>query len=696
MKSSQQEILEEAKERFEEAKAFWEPNYRQGEEDYKFLFGFNQWDDAYVADRRKDGRPCLTLNLLKPYADQVINDMRQSRPSIRVSPVDDKSDVDTAEVFAGIIRNIERQSKANIAYDTAAINAVASGIGWLRIKTDYCDSLSFDQEIYIDRVLDFRSIYMDPNSKNLDGSDMEYCFVYVDVPEEQFEELYPDADKQSFDESWSTEETVRIAEYFYKEYKTYTIYKTDRGVITKQEAELLQEAGEVFQVLDQRETQIPVIKWVKMTSNDILEENEWPGRYIPIVPVFGVELYNDGKREFHSLIRQGKDAQKLYNWYGSYDAETVALQPKNPWIGPLGSFESTPNKWAQANNKNYAFLEYDPVYDDNGQRIEPPQRQQPYQGSPHITQKLMTARDDIRLALGMPEAMMGQRSNEISGVAVKNRQIEGDNATFHFADNRAVSITHTGVILVDLIPKLYSEKKIARIIGDDGEEKTVPLNQPYIKDETGIRAVKPGEQYQGIYDLKSGKYDVVCDVGPSYSSKRQQAADTLIQVTQAQPELFSVVGDLLFKAMDIPYSQEISDRLRANMDPSILGDDPMAAKLQQASQAMKQLEDQLMTLSAALEDKKKDTKFEQAVKVQELELKRDELQIKAAETQATIEKIKAETQNINQAALAPVSQAIMEIAGQVQDVGQALDMILSLEEATGTPQVPVIPSVEQT
>lgn len=690
MKESQQEILEEAKERFEEAKTFWSENYRQAEEDYKFLFGFNQWDDAYAAHRKQNGHPCLTLNLLKPYADQVINDIRQARPAIRVSPVDDKADVDTAEIYGGIIRNIERQSKANIAYDTAAVNAISAGLGWIRVKTDYCDPLSFDQEVSIDRVLDFRSVYMDPNSKCLDGSDMEYCFVYVDIPEEEFEELYPDADKDSLDDNWSTEETVRIAEYFYKEYKTYTIYKTDKGVVTRQEAELLKESGIDFQIIDQRETVIPTVKWVKMTSNDILEENEWPGKYIPIVPVFGVELYNNNKREFHSLIRQGKDAQKLYNWYASFDAEVVALQPKAPWIGPLGSFESTPNKWAMSNNNNYAYLEYDIVYDENGQRVEPPQRQQPYQGSPHITQKLMTARDDIRLALGMPEAVMGQRSNEISGIAVKNRQIEGDNATFHFSDNLATAISHVGCILVDLIPKLYSERKIARIIGTDGTEETVPVNQPYVKDETGIRPARAGEQYQGIYDLKSGKYDVVCDVGPSYSSKRQYAADTLIQVTQAQPELFGVVGDLLFKSLDMPYSQEIADRLRANMDPAILGDDPMAGKLQAASQAMKQLEDQLMTLSAALDDKKKDQKFEQAVKFQELELKRDELQIKAAETQAQIEKIKAETQNINAQALAPVSQAIMDIAGQVQDVGQALDLILTLEEGAGgqSPEIP--------
>lgn len=688
MNDKQAEILEEAKERFNAAEAFWSEPYTAGYEDYLFRFGLNQWSDEYVAERKADGRPCLTLNLLDPYANQVINDIRQSRPAIRVSPVDDKADVDTADIYSGIIRNIERQSKANIAYDTAAMNSVSAGIGWIRIRTDYCDPMSFDQEIIIDRVLDFRSAYIDPNSNKLDGSDAEYAFIFADIPEEQFEEQYKDAQKEDFQsKEWNTEESVRIVEYFYKDYKSIKIFQTDNGIITAEEKALLEEAGIPFQVIDERDTQIPIIKWCKLTQSQVLEEGEWLGEYIPLIPVFGVEQFIGGRRTFSSLIRQGKDAQKMYNYWNSLDTEIVALQPKAPWVGPVGSFESTPNKWAMANNKNYAFLEYDIVYDDNQQRAEPPSRQPPIQGSAHIMQKAISARDDIRLALGMPEANMGQRSNEISGVAVKNRQIEGDNATFHFMDNLACSMTHVGVVIVDLIRKIYSRRKIARILGDDGEAETVPINQPFVKTEKGLQPAKDG-RYDGIYDMKAGKYDVVVDVGPSYSSKRQQAADTLIQVTQAKPELFDVVGDLMFRSMDIPFSAEIADRIKASMPPELLGDDPQAAKLQQAASAIKQLEDQLLTLSAALDEKKKDQNFENSLKVKELELESEKVRISAAETAAKIEKMRAETQNINEQALLPVTQAILEIAGQVQDVGQALDIILSADEgeATSAPQ----------
>lgn len=679
--SDNSELLDEALEKFEIAKTYWSSNYEKAKEDYLFRYGIGQWDDAYVADRRASGRPCLTLNLMNSYANQVINDIRQSRPAIRVSPVDDKADVDTAEIYSGIIRNIERQSKANIAYDTAASNAVSAGIGFIRISTDYADPMSFDQEIFINRVLDFSSVYIDPNSTELDGSDAEFAFAYVDIPCDEFEERFPDAIAQE-----DEKESVRVIEYFYREYDSYKIYKTPQGVITAAEKDLLEETGLPIEVLDERETLIPKIKHCVLTEDEILEANDWVGKYIPIVPVFGLEYFKDDKRVFESLIAQAKDAQKMHNYWNSFDTELVTLQPTAPFIAPVGSFETTPNKWQSANIKNYAYLEYDPVYDENGQLLPPPQKQMPIQGSAHIMQKCVMSREDVGFILGMPPAVMGQKSNELSGVAVRNRQVEGDNATFHFIDNLACAISHVGVILVDLIQKLYSERKIARIIGLDSEEKTVPINQPYVKDETGIRPAKQGEQFQGVYDLNAGKYDVVCDIGASFSSKRQEAADTLIQVTQAQPELFGVVGDLLFKSLDIPYGQEIADRLKANMNPALFGDDPQAAKLQEASAQIAELQDQLTTLSAALADKKKDEKFNQQLELQKIELDRTELEIKAAETAAKIAQMNAQTQNINEQALAPVLQAITEIATNVQDVGQALDLILTNEEqALGEP-----------
>jgi hypothetical protein len=314
--------------------------------------------------------------------------------------------------------------------------------------------------------------------------------------------------------------------------------------------------------------------------------------------------------------------------------------------------------------------------------LPPPQKQPPVQGSPAMMQEAMSARDDIRLAIGMPPANMGQPDNAISGVAIRNRQIEGDNATFHFIDNLASSITHLGCILVDLIPKIYKKPQIQRILGLDGQEDMVPINQPFVKDDEGN--LKPTDQanYDGIYDLKAGSYDVVCDVGASYSSRRQEMSDKMIEITQARPELFEVVGDLLFDALDMPMSAEIAERLRAVMNPEVLGDDPQAKKLQSAAQTIQQLQEQLKNLDAALQDKKKDAQFEQQYKIQELQLERDKLAIEAQKAQASIAKMQSESiENTAQAQKerAETAQIISELQFQIQDVAQAFNEFLDFE-----------------
>lgn len=690
-----------AKQHWEDCRVVYDTQYEECLDNWKFLHGIGQWDDYALKARQKDHRPCLTLNQMLPYAMQVVNDIRQARLAILVSPVDDKADIDTAEIYQGIIRNIERQSAADKAYISASLNAIGAGIGWFRVRTDYADPDSFDQEIFIDRVLDFTSVYLDPQSQELDGSDAEYGFIRVDYSKERFEELFPDADSVSWDDA-SGKDEVCVVEYFCKKYKKTKIYKIQlvdgsEQVITQEQKDLLDEDGTVQYIeLDSRDTEYPyVMHYVLNGSDEPISETEFPSKYIPLIPVVGEEVYIDGKREFHSLIKQGKDAQRMYNYYNSMETELNALQPKAPLIGAVGSFRSDVERWQTANSANYPFLEYDIVHDEQGQRVEPPRRLEPYQGNPALFQGAMRAKEDIRLAIGMPNANMGQQGNEVSGIAIRNRQIEGDNATFHFIDNLSVSISFLGKILVDMIPRLYSERKITRILGEDGVEKNVPVNTPFVKEGGIERPVKLNEnKYDGIYQLGVGKYDVVCDVGASYSSKRQETADKLIEVVQARPELMAVVGDLIFEALDLPMGKEVADRLKSQMPPELLGEDPMAEKLKAADAAMQQLQDQLMTYQAALDNKKKDTEFEQHVELKKLDIENRKLAIEAQKTAAEIEKMRAETTNFDMEAVQALGGAVQGLFAEFNDVKEAMDAILTAkemeleEQATGAPQAP--------
>lgn len=700
---------QEVKERWQECRDHFDVLYNDCEDDWRFLYGENQWDEKARSARDKGSRPCLTLNQLLPYAHQVVNDIRQARMAIRVTPVDSNADIETAEVLAGIIRNIEAQSNADSVYTTASMNAVGAGVGWIKVKTDYADIDTFDQEIYLDRILDFRSVYLDPCSDKIDGSDAEYAFVLDSYTKDRFEEIYPDAQAVSFDDRFSEDEIV-IAEFYYKKYKNDTIHQIrlidgSIQVINNEQKNAIDEDGTViYELLAERKVEIPYVKkCIYSGAEDPLEEEEFPCKYIPLVPVIGEEVYIDNKREFHSLIRQAKDAQQMYNYWKSASTEFIALQPKAPWIAPNGSFQSYPNKWANSNTENFAFLEYDIVYDDQGQRVEPPTRAQPIQGSPAMMQEAMGARDDIRLAIGMPQSNMGEAAGEISGIAIRNRQIEGDNSTFHFVDNLAASISQVGRILVDMIPRVYSERQVMRIIGEDGEEKNIPVNQPYVKQEGEIRAARRNEPATGIYDLSIGKYDVVCDVGASYSSKRQETADKLIQLINAKPEIADITADLLFEALDLPMNKEIAERIRATMDPTLLAEDPQVARLKEAETVIKGLQERLMNYEAALQDKKENEQHKQNVDLKKLQNDSAKIRIDAETARADIQKTLAETRQIrvetgtqgretNAETIQILTETISNLTGRIDDIGSAVGVIIDAKESE---QVPFEPDLSE-
>lgn len=689
-----QEILEDAKKCVEKCNTFYSRIFEEGRDDKDFVNGVNQWDGAEKNRRDIDGLPSLVLNQVKPFCQQVINDIRQARPAIRVVPVDNYADKDTADVFSGIIRNIEYQSKASDAYDTGAKNAVEAGIGWIKVRVDYASEYSFDQEIYIDRIINHEGAMLDPNAKNIDGSDAVYGFTIEDIDKDEFEKLYPEADCVGFDIGfWSTDNTVRVIDYYYKDYEDRTIYLVEKsengieveGVIDEEEKKILEEEGVSFEVIDERKIRRPKIKQCLLTQNEILSSTEWLGKYIPIVPIIGDEVSVEGRRYFHSLIRQAKDAQRMYNYWKSCSTALIALQPKAPITGPVGSFASFPDEWANANRLNLPFLEWDPVYDENGNLLPPPKREPPIQGSPALMQEAISAREDISLSMGITPANMGRQDNAISGIAVRNRQISGENATFHFIDNLASSISHVGCILVDLIPKIYKKPQMRRILGEDSQESVVPINQPFEKDEDGNLVPTQNSKYDGIYDLSAGRYDVVCDVGSSYATKRQETADKLIELTSARPELMEVVGDLIFDALDVPMSDQISERIRAVMNPEILGDDPQAQKLQAAAAQIQELQEQLKNFDAALQDKQKNEQFEQSYKIEELKLKRDELALDAQKAQADIAKTQSEIINNDaqtQQERIENAQLIVQLQEQVADISDAMTIFLDFEEET--------------
>lgn len=600
---SDEDILSQAKKRFKDVEDAENHTRKEALEDLKFVVG-DQWPDDVKTQRNLDGRPCLTINRLPQFVRQITNDQRQNRPSIKVYPVDSKADVDTANVIQGMIKHIEYNSNADLAYDTAFEAAVRMGRGFFRILTDYSSPESFDQEIIIRMIENAFTVYFDPFSIEPDGSDATYALVVEDVSKATFKTMYPDAKLSSMDDwsslgsnsqGWISNDTARVAEYFVKDYKRKKIALLSNGDVIDmpdEDANLgVDEAGKPIVIKDTRYAEVPVIKWYKFSGNEILEKKDWPGYWIPIVPVYGDKLNVDGKKIFEGIIRHAKDPQRMYNYWSSNETEVIALAPRAPFVGVAGQFEGYEEKWRDANKRNFPYLEYNPV-DINGSPAAPPTRnvyEPPVQA---ITQAKAFSADDLKATTGIYDSALGSLGVEQSGIAIQRRNTQSQTSNYHFIDNMTRALRHTGRIIVDLLPAIYDTARAVRILKDDGTSEMTAINQ--------IFTDKKGQSKR--YDLSIGKYDVVVETGPSYATKRIEAAHSIEKVIQSYPQLMQIAGDLLISNMDWPGAKELGDRLKKTIPPDLLEDDNQPQIPPQAQAQMQQMQSMIVSLTKSLND----------------------------------------------------------------------------------------------
>ena len=537
-------------------------NRQEALEDLKFVSGGDQWPVDLQNSRNLESRPVLTINKLDGYCRQVTNQQRQQRPRIKVHPTNTQADVKTAEIIEGICRHIEINSNADNAYDTAFDHAVRMGWGYWRVTTDYVKQDSFDQEIFIEAIQNPFTVYFDPNSEAVDGSDADRCLITTMMSKAKFRELYPDSDDgSSFTQrgtgdsqsEWITKEDIRIAEYFYTVREPAKLVKLSdgtQGFMDKDMKDRMALAG--LTVVDERDSYKKVIKWKKLTAIEVIEERDWPGSYIPVVPVYGRHIVIGDKRKKFGMVRHAKDAQRMYNFWQTTVTESVALAPKAKWLMAEGQDEGHETEWAAANIKSFPLLRYKQT-DIDGQPAPPPQRLQPEPPPSGVMAASAMINQDIATLMGIFDPSQ-QLPGNISGKALNGQQQQVDLTNFDFYDNLTKSISQTGTIILDLIPKIYDSQRVMRIIGDDGKPDLVNINEPK-QDAQGI--------YTILHDMTVGEYDVVMDTGPGYNSKRQEAVDAMVKLLNVDPALMQQAGDLIFRNMDFPGADIIADRLAA-------------------------------------------------------------------------------------------------------------------------------------
>jgi hypothetical protein len=644
-------VIEEAKQFLRFCSENDSNNRVEALDDLKFAGG-DQWPVEIQNSRLLESRPYLTINKIDAYCRQISNQQRQQRPRMVAHGMNTESDEKVAEVITGILRHIENQSDADAAYDNAFEFAVRMGWGYWRILYDFPRPDSMEQEIYVKRIENPFMVYFDPNSNEPDGSDAEKCLITEVISKESFRKMYPGADDGGgfnprgtgdSQSEWITKEDIRIAEYFYTEHIRTKLYLLSDGTTCYEDEKpseiMMQDAG--VYVVSKRETIKKQIKWCKLTGMQVLEQRDWPGRFIPVVPVYGQQLIVDSKKKKFGLTRMAKDPQRMYNFWSTALTESVALAPKAKFLLAEGQDEGHEMEWNTANIKSMPVLRYKQT-DSDGKPAPVPTRIQPEPPPTGMVTALQGLNSDLMAVVGIYDPAQLPQGMQ-SGKALNGQQQQTDMTNFHYYDNLTRSIRQSGRICLDLIPHIYSNERVMRIIGADGKGELVSINQK-AQDEMGVEKV--------LNDVTVGEYDIVMETGPGYASKRQEAVTSMMTLLTADPNLMQQAGDLVFRNMDFPGADIIADRLAAanplaQIDEKADIPPQVQMQLAQSQQVIQQLQQQIqqMTLDmkygASIKQQQEQAATER--KAMELQVRREDTQMRT-DTQAHDTVIKTQTQ----------------------------------------------------
>ncbi|RLC24900.1 MAG: hypothetical protein DRH93_03330 [Deltaproteobacteria bacterium] len=521
---------------------------KQGQDDIEFING-KQWEKDVIEQRGK-GRLCLTINKLPTFLDQIDGDIRLNTPALKVKAVDDHSDPDTADVLEGIIRYIQRNSRANKIHSWAGLHAAAGGRGAWRVLTGFVSDASMEQEIILKRISDAYSVYYDPAAEDDDKQDGGYFILAVSMTKEEYKEEYGkdpvdfDLEGDEFDH-WHSDNRVTIVEYFYKvKGKTHTLYQDNEyNVFTDKEAVDMGYSEEELKAFESREVTSDKIEWIKADGKKILDRERVPGSMFPVVLTWGKQLSVKGKIETRGIARHAKDSVRLYNYSRSNEAESISLQPKQPYLMPDVCMTSKQQKiWDKANDENYPYL---PYHVDPEHPSLRPIRERPPSASSGNLQQLQIADSEMRDTIGIQKAALGQEGNETSGVAIQKRKQESDTGQYAFLDNLGDAIVTEGKIILSMIPEIITFPTQRKILGKDMKEKVIAVNQ------------------EGGIDLTTGKYDIDMSPEGSYSTQREEFQEKLESLLPQIPdEQRAVISDIMFEMQDFHRADDVAARLK--------------------------------------------------------------------------------------------------------------------------------------
>jgi hypothetical protein len=533
-------------------------NRKAALEDKKFVAG-EQWDPIVLQQRA--GLPCLTINTIPQFTAQVVGDWRLNRVAVKVLPAED-GDRNVASVRADLIRSIETQSRASRVYDNAFESMVQCGDGAFRVSVQYANEDVFDQEIGIQPIEDALSVVWDRLSVDPTGKDAMHCFVDDLMPLKEFKRHWPEADPSTLNdrdrknlaaEGWCDHGTVRVTEHWRIIERKRLLALFEDGSVRALEAdnaeELIAKHGNPIKtrMAPCRYAQMHLVTGYKILAGPY----EWKMSRLPIIRMSGRTVSVGDRRVRFGLVRFMKDAARLRNFWRSINAEQLGYAPKAQWMATESAVEGREDSIRKAHMSRDPLLVFndEAEFGRNVQRVDPPQLQMALLNEAQINSQ------DLKDVTGIHDASLGIKSNETSGRAIMARQREGDVASITYYDNGNAAILEAGDVINQLIGQIYDGTRIVRIIGEDEATRLVAINDPHNPESP---------------NLAVGKYDVAVTTGASYTTRRVEAAQAMMEAVQVYPEMMQVAGDLIAKAQDWPGAEELAARLRKTIPPQLL------------------------------------------------------------------------------------------------------------------------------
>lgn len=671
--ADQPAVVEAALRFLKHAKATSQKQRERERNALRFQVPEHQWDDDARAARGKTtidgveipGRPILSIPKLNQPIQLILNQEKSAHLGVNVSPLNEDATDETAEVIRDLYRREEQRSRAGLARSWGFDRAVKAGFGCYRINTVFDDESSnpFDQRITWQRILYQDAVYFDPSAEEPDWSDGQEALVGSFMRASVYKRSYPKSqlaqsaegelaevfenapDWVQIAEEDGKEHAYLVAEYFRKEYTPKVWVVLDNGSFSYEDE--IPDGRSVHpdpKVGKRREIQVPTVVWSKINALEELETEELNGKYIPLIPVVGIELQPfDAERRWQGLIEPAMDGQKMFNYAASNAIETAALEPRARYHIYEGQDEGYEEMWQQANIRNFPLLKTKIVQLPGGSIAPPPTLLQTDTSKLAMSMQLLQEADNfIQASTSTFDPSLGRLpTKDRSGKAILALQEQSDAGNSHFLHNLAtVTLPYEAKVVLDLMGKIYDRPgRVAQLLDGEDTERTVMLNAPFTVDPKTKRPKRvqcpgpnghmqfaecgdsrvPGDAK--TYDLRKGAYGHAVTIGKSWQTRLQQGEAEIGQILQSNPGLMPLVGPTYFKFRDFPGSKEIAEllkKMRAQQYPFLEQkegeQDPQQAQaqLQQMQQQMQMLQQQLQQAGQIIQTKQ----IEQGAKVE--------------------------------------------------------------------------------